>query len=262
MSLFFQNTMSIAAHLASIILLYFFPQHIISPAVKGAFTPLRQDAFITTIPPAIFTSSPSAIQKIVVTVSKKPVTKERKDNLSLLFLVSPSSIPSITHYASTSVMPTFIFPSETPSPTLAQTENSPSSLLITPVLSPAQSVTTVTQNSLNPDRIFDLVNTYRISHGLLRFQKDDRICAIAKERSAQVYNEIFVTGALDAGLAGMHLPFFVTENIIYDDTEQNAVNWWLNDSTHLQIITGNYTYSCVACSGLSCAQIFTSYIPK
>lgn len=117
-------------------------------------------------------------------------------------------------------------------------------------------------NSLNPEVIFELINNYRKSIGLSPFEKEPKLCQIAKERSTEINNEILVTGNLHNGLYSRNLNFWVTENLIYAENEQYAMNWWLNSPIHRQAITGNSRYSCGECNGNSCSQLFSSYTPK
>lgn len=122
-------------------------------------------------------------------------------------------------------------------------------------------VASMTPGGLNPDTLFSMVNVYRQSHRLASFQKDDRSCSLASSRAPEVASEI-AAGTMHSGLKARNLPYWNTENIISMNSEQAAFNWWINDPIHHDAIVGNYTYSCVACSGNACAEEFTSYQPK
>ena len=98
--------------------------------------------------------------------------------------------------------------------------------------------------------------------GLPEFQKDEKTCQLARKRAPELYNEIWVTHTMHTGMYGRHLPYWNTENIISMQTEEQAFNWWINESVHHSAIAGNYIYSCIACSGNECAQEFTNYQPK
>lgn len=117
-------------------------------------------------------------------------------------------------------------------------------------------------SSLNPDVILNLINIYRKKIGLTPFEKEENLCKIAKDRGPEINKEIFVTGNLHQGIRERDFPYFVTENLIYQDNEQNALNWWLNSPIHRRAIEGNSKYSCGECFGLVCSQLFTSYVPK
>jgi uncharacterized protein YkwD len=128
---------------------------------------------------------------------------------------------------------------------------------------PVNPVTTVSSNpgGLNADVLFSLVNNYRTSQGLPAFQKDDRSCSLAASRAPEINGEI-ASGTMHSGLRARALPYWNTENIISMNSEAAAFNWWINDKIHHDAIVGNYTYSCVACSGNACAEEFTNFQAK
>ncbi|RJQ26502.1 hypothetical protein C4577_03290 [Candidatus Parcubacteria bacterium] len=119
-----------------------------------------------------------------------------------------------------------------------------------------------TPNNLDSNTLFDLVNDYRAKLSLKKFVKNDNLCEVAKSREHEMYREIFVTGRLHSGLYNRNLPYWVFENLIYEFSEQKALNWWLNSYIHKKTIENDYKYSCVYCRGLVCTQLFTSYQPK
>lgn len=115
---------------------------------------------------------------------------------------------------------------------------------------------------LNSETLFNLTNDYRTRIGLSPLQREEKVCEIVKERVNEIHNEIFVTGRLHGGFYAKNLPYFATENLIYAQTEEKALNWWLNSPIHKAAISGSYKYSCLECSGNSCSQVFTSYTLK
>lgn len=119
----------------------------------------------------------------------------------------------------------------------------------------------ISNGSLHADTIFSIINQHRSQIGLPSFQRDDRLCQIAQARAPQITNEV-VTGTMHSGFFALHLPYWATENIISIHSDQEAVNWWLNEPIHRHAIEGNYIYSCVACSGESCSEVFTNFQPK
>ena len=114
---------------------------------------------------------------------------------------------------------------------------------------------------LDPEKLFAMSNAYRASQGLPAFQKDERACSLAASRAPEIAAEV-TGGYMHAGLKARALPYWNSENIISMRTEEAAFNWWINDKIHHDAIVGNYAYSCVACSGNSCAQEFTNFQPK
>lgn len=117
-------------------------------------------------------------------------------------------------------------------------------------------------NSNNSDAIFEMINAHRAKIGKPSFLKDGALCTLATTRSLELHNELFVTGGLHSGLYNRNLPYWITENAKYGSNEAGTVQWWLNSPVHRSAIEGNYTYSCGACNGTQCAQLFTSYTPK
>ncbi|HVA96164.1 MAG TPA: CAP domain-containing protein [Candidatus Acidoferrales bacterium] len=163
--------------------------------------------------------------------------------------------PTPTIYMQTAKTETVQSP--TPPPTTQPTEQP------TPTNPPA-TYTPVPQTNaggLNADDLFSMVNAYRASQGLPAFQQDAKTCSLAQVRAPMVAGEV-ATGTMHSGLRAMNLAYWNTENIISMNSDQAAFNWWLNDPIHHAAIVSNNTYSCVACSGNSCAEEFTSYQPK
>jgi len=116
---------------------------------------------------------------------------------------------------------------------------------------------------LNTTLIHDLVNAHRASIGKQAFQTEAALCQLAKVRSQELQGELFEgKGYLHSGLYNRQLPYWITENAKYGSNEAGTVRWWLNSPIHRSAIEGDYTYSCAACTGTKCAQLFTSYTPK
>lgn len=130
----------------------------------------------------------------------------------------------------------------------------------TPIPS-SSAVSLSTPGGLNADVLFNMVNDYRKSLNLPAFEKDDKSCNLAASRAPEVGAEI-ANGNMHQGLRDRNLPYWNTENIITMRTEREAFNWWINDYIHKKAIEGDYKYSCLACSGDSCAEEFTNYQPK
>lgn len=116
--------------------------------------------------------------------------------------------------------------------------------------------------SLSADALFAMVNQVRSASGLTPFMQDERICSVAASRGPELYNEIMVTGTMHAGFYARNLPYWATENVIYQQTEQQALNWWMGSSVHRSAILGDYQYACGTCIGKACNMIFTNFAPK
>lgn len=115
---------------------------------------------------------------------------------------------------------------------------------------------------LNAEKLFQMVNAYRNSIGLSSFAMDPRVCDIVHSRAGELDNEIYGNSYMHAGFQARSLPYWATENMISMQTEEQALTWWLNSPIHRSAIEGNYVYACIACSGKSCAMVFTNFEPK
>lgn len=164
--------------------------------------------------------------------------------------LSPTSNTPLTPMASPTVKPTNT-PTQTPQPTATS---------VPTVLSSA--VQNSPKDSLNSEKIFTLINEYRKSKNLPLLEKSDYLCQIANTRAPQLYDEIFVTYNVHAGFYAMNVPYWITENMAHYQSEQEIMNWWLSSSIHRQAIEGIHSYTCGACYGNSCVQLFTSFIKK
>jgi len=147
----------------------------------------------------------------------------------------------------------------TPSPTIKLTAT-PTVAAPTPTSVPAtqQSVS----GGLSAEKLFSMVNAHRQSKGLQPLQRDDKTCQLAAARASEIAGEM-AAGNLHSGMYSRNLPYWNTENASALPSEEAALQWWLNDGIHRQAIeSSSHTTSCVACSGIYCAQEFTSYQPK
>ena len=137
------------------------------------------------------------------------------------------------------------------------------------IAAPKENLPTLTFNGsiategaqVNADVVFELINKFRSSQGLPPFEREDKLCSLALARSAELSNEL-ANGTLHSGLYNRNLPYWITEDAKVGSDEQGTVEWWLNSPIHHAAIVGNSKYSCGACSGNRCSQLFTSYTPK
>lgn len=161
-------------------------------------------------------------------------------------------------------------PTVTPTQTPKQEKKSqtPSQTYTTPTTpSPTQPQNTIPESpeykkELDSSILFSLVNEYRTQYNLTPFIEDERICSIAQNRAPQLYEEILGNSWMHKGFKELELSYWATENIIYEFTEQKALNWWKNSPIHNSALLGNYQYSCVRCQGNTCAEIFTNFQEK
>ncbi len=169
-----------------------------------------------------------------------------------------------------------IFPINTHTPTPIQITPSPTTVPL-PTATPTPSPTPTlhkpsvlslstnqqsTSNSLSAEKILSLINNHRKNKNLEPFQKNDELCQIAQTRAPQLYDEIFITRNVHAGFYDLQLPYWTTENMAHYESEEKIIEWWLGSTIHRNALEGSHTYSCGACQGNSCVQLFTSFVPK
>ncbi len=206
--------------------------------------------------PLSFSQRLSTLKPITLTFGASEVISIRSTNekeVEIETIITPSPSPTLTP------TPTlFVTPTSTPTPVVISLSSTP-----TPTPKPTLQVITSPANpgGLNADVLFNMANSYRASKGLPAFQKDERSCSLAASRAPEVENEV-ASSTMHSGLRNRNLNYWNTENIISMRNETEAFNWWINDQIHKEAIESNNTYSCVACSGNSCAQEFTNYQPK
>lgn len=115
---------------------------------------------------------------------------------------------------------------------------------------------------LNPLILFNLVNEYRKKIKLPQLENDGNLCKIAESRLPELQGEIFGGKGMHSGFYKKEISQSGTENLISFSTEKEALNWWLHSFVHKHAIEGNYKYSCVACVGNNCTQLFTNVEQK
>lgn len=112
---------------------------------------------------------------------------------------------------------------------------------------------------LDSEKLWNLVNEYRLSKNLPAFIKHQDLCKIAQERAPEIKNEIndphsgFLTRY-------KNYPYRISEN---GETsaidEQDALGGWIKSAPHHQALLADWQYSCIACSDHHCVQIFSNF---
>lgn len=151
----------------------------------------------------------------------------------------------------------FTLPTPTPQPTI-----SPHSFQELSDLNTASEDSVSKPVSLDAEKIMRMIQDHRASLGLPAYETDEQLCRLAADRGPELYDEIFKTGDIHGGLYRRNIPFWITENMKYGESEASVFAWWLSSPIHRKAIEGSFRYSCGVCWGNSCAQLFTSYVPK
>lgn len=209
----------------------------VTPTPNQAYICSSQTVSCTAIPANfVFNEASKALPlpKVQVEITKRQDTNLETSSL-LQMQIEPKKLPQ-----------TPALPIETPPPAGGST----------PFIAYAPNDAVVDSN-----KIQDLINGFRTSIGLTPFLRDDNVCTLAKTRSTELAGEL-ARGVLHSGLYNRNLPYWIWENAKVGSDEAGTVTWWLNSPIHRASIEGNYKYSCGACTGSYCSQLFTNYEPK
>lgn len=115
------------------------------------------------------------------------------------------------------------------------------------------------ESDLSADVLFSMINEHRTKIGKPSLEKEAQVCSAAEARREGIRAEIFNGQALHSGFYAMNLPYQSTENMIWQNSETEAFNWWLNSPVHRSAIEGDYKYACGVCNGKVCNMIFANY---
>ena len=113
------------------------------------------------------------------------------------------------------------------------------------------------KSGINGDKLFELVQQYRVDNHLSKFKTSSFLCDIARIRLEEVKKSFSHEG-------------FSTERFCYSqcslgenlaqkyqiNQERKLLNDWLNSPNHATEIKGNYTYSCLKTDGQYVVNIF------
>jgi uncharacterized protein YkwD len=140
----------------------------------------------------------------------------------------------------------------TPTPTKAPVKGSES------IEGGTKSTGVVAGASSDGEALFTMINDYRASNGLPKFEKSARLCEIARIRAPEIAGEV-ATGSIHSGFnaRGYGYPTALENAAGYGSIQANF-NWWVNSGLHRASILGEgLKYSCCECSGGNCVQIFS-----
>ncbi len=172
--------------------------------------------------------------------STSPVQKKEVEELSTI----PTSSPIDQDQTPT---PSDMHISATPDPTTPSPTVSPSPTPETPIPTLAND-----SHPLESGVLFRRVNAYRESQGREHFIESQRLCFEAEKRTQEIQEEmnhdIFFERFADD-------PYPHAEVIVQARTEVEALNIWLDDKVHRDIIVGDYNYACFRCDGDKCVGI-------
>ena len=126
------------------------------------------------------------------------------------------------------------------------------------------SFTTISSSPvINEEKLWSLIQDWRVKNNLEPYIEDQRLCDIAKKRAPEIQNEIDSSTTHSGFLTKFkNYPYKISENVIaYAKDESDALNWWLSSSSHRKALEYSWSYSCVKCFNNFCSQIFSSFEP-
>lgn len=111
---------------------------------------------------------------------------------------------------------------------------------------------------LDPDKIFTLVNEYRINHGLNKLASNSAMCPFAYKRLSEIHKDFSHNGFENVKYAFKYT--YAGENLIHGFENENlVVSEWIKSPVHLKNITNqNYTHTCVVTDKDYAVQIFSN----
>ena len=111
---------------------------------------------------------------------------------------------------------------------------------------------------LSADKLFTLVNSWRVSQKLPEFTKDNNLCEFAKERMKEIKSDWSHAGFL---LNAKKTPYVVLgENLARDyNNENDTLNSWLNSASHEANLRDSYQLTCIATEDNYVIQLFANY---
>ena len=105
------------------------------------------------------------------------------------------------------------------------------------------------------EKLWSLIQDWRLKNGLQPYIKDQRLCEIAKDRSDDPFDNH--KGFFDKY---GNRPYILSENVAsWVSTELQTIYGWLNSPGHLANLKNPYAYSCVICQQSTCVQIFSNF---
>lgn len=232
----------------------------ITTFIEPSVTTQRSARALPTLQPSVTrTISPTTLPTPSLTVTPT-LTETPTPEPSFTPTPSPTLTPTLTLTPSPTITETPIPPTATPTPLPTNTPMPTPTPTRMPL--PEPEVTLSTEKDLDADVIFRNINKKRLVQGLAPFVKDDYLCKLAQSRRPELYNEIFGDESVHGGLYKRTIPYWITENEVYAQSEDDVLDWWLNSWLHRTAIYGNYQYSCGACAGNACIQLFTNFTTK
>lgn len=110
---------------------------------------------------------------------------------------------------------------------------------------------------INQNRLFEVVNKFRVDNGLPEYREDPSACKIADIRVQDIQLEfshrMFVSRVNTGKIVGENL-----SRGFYND--QDVLSAWIYSKKHRDNLLADFRGSCIRCENRYCVQIFTESI--
>ncbi len=120
-----------------------------------------------------------------------------------------------------------------------------------------------TPYAFSENKLWSLIQNWRKSQGLSPYIKDQRLCAIAKDR---VTNDPPLDDHAGLYRKYSNYPYVIQENLAEYQNEQQMFNEWITSPFgHRETLEKPYSYSCIVCIPVKntdrtyCSQIFSNF---
>lgn len=109
-------------------------------------------------------------------------------------------------------------------------------------------------SGLDSEKLWDIIQRWRVKNNLKAYIKNENICKIASKRAVELK-----TDYSHDKFQQIEYPSTLSENANYNSqSEQSTLTSWLSSPPHRKALESNYTYSCVATNGIYAVQIFSN----
>lgn len=132
-------------------------------------------------------------------------------------------------------------------------------LFLIPTVAPTEMPTPTLPIPFSADRLFQLVNDWRVKEGYQPYIESEFACNVASKRLPEVEvnwsHEGFYYGRFckDCWLAEN-----LADSIQYY-SEEHTLSSWLKSASHAANLKTPYTHSCIECSSGYCVHIFSYF---
>lgn len=113
---------------------------------------------------------------------------------------------------------------------------------------------------LSADKLFQIVNEWRVKEGYQQYEKSEFTCEISNQRLPEIKINFNHAGFSAERFCPKDLDCKIGENLVEGyNSEEEAFNSWLNSPTHRNNLESDYTHSCIKCDSGYCVHIFSYF---